>query len=400
MGLFKKIWKRNKPQPVASILNHSDFGLVYDGDGYVPLARNPDVILAVNKIADMVSNMTIHLMENTEKGDVRIRDGLSRKIDINPCEHMTRKTWIFKIVRDLLLYGDGNSVVHVEYDTVTDYIVNLRPFPMSEVTFKKSGKSYLVSYNGQDFEPDEVIHFAINPDPDNLFIGTGFRLVLQDIVRNLNLATQTKKGFMNGKNVPSLIVKVDSSDGELGTIEGRDKIARKYLETSQAGAPWIIPEALIDVQQVKPLSLNDIALNESVEIDKKTVAGLLGVPAFVLGVGEFNKVEYNNFVNTTIMSIAITITQTLTRDLLIANNRYFKFNPRSLYSYDITELSSVAKQMTDSAAMRRNEWRDWVGLTPDPEMDDIIVLENYLPQGELGNQSKLIKEGGKTDEET
>lgn len=56
--------------------------------------------------------------------------------------------------------------------------------------------------------------------------------------------------------------------------------------------------------------------------------------------------------------------------------------------------------MTNSAAMRRNEWRDWVGMTPDPEMDDIIVLENYLPQGELGNQNKLNKEGGNTDAET
>ncbi|MGT2761231.1 phage portal protein [Streptococcus iniae] len=400
MGFLDKLLRRNKQQSVVNMLSHSNFGVIFDGDNYIPLARNPDVIMAVNKVADMVSNMTIHLMENTDKGAIRVKDGLARKIDVNPCEHMTRKTWIFKIVRDLLLYGDGNSVLHVEYDPVTDYILNLRPFPMGEVSFKTNDKTYLISYKGIDYEPDEVVHFAINPDPDTPFIGTGFRLALQDIVRNLNMATQTKKGFMSGKNVPSLIVKVDSSDAELATMEGRDKIAKKYLETSQAGAPWIVPDALIDVQQVKPLSLNDIALNESVEIDKKTVAGLLGVPAFVLGVGNFNKVEYNNFVNTTIMSIAITITQTLTRDLLVSSNRYFKFNPRSLYSYDITELSSVAKQMTDSAAMRRNEWRDWVRMTPDPEMDEIIVLENYLPQGELGNQSKLIKEGGKTDEET
>ena len=223
---------------------------------------------------------------------------------------------------------------------------------------------------------------------------------MKDIVRNLNMATQTKKGFMNGKNIPSLIIKVDSSSEELGTVEGREKIAKKYLTTSQSGEPWIVPEALLEVEQVKPLSLNDIALNESVEIDKKTVAGMLGVPAFVLGVGDFNKEEYNNFVNTTIMSIATTITQTLTRDLLTSTTRYFKFNPRSLYSYDITELSTVAQQMTNSAAMRRNEWRDWVGMTPDPEMDEIIVLENYLPQGELGNQNKLNKEGGNANEET
>ena len=400
MGILDRILKRGKSRSGTNVITHSDFGLYIDGDSYVPLARNPDVIAAVNKIADMVSNMTIHLMENTDKGDIRIKDGLARKIDVNPCDNMTRKTWIFKIVRDLLLFGDGNSVLHVEYDPVNDYILNLRPFPMSEVSFKSDELSYVMNYRGVDYNPNEIVHFVINPDPDNPFVGTGYRLALRDIVRNLNLATQTKKGFMNGKNVPSLIVKVDSSSGELGTQEGRDQVAKKYLSTSQAGEPWIIPDALLEVEQVKPLSLKDIAINESVEIDKKTVAGLLGVPAFILGVGKFDKVEYNNFVNTTVMSIATTITQTLTRDLLISSNRYFKFNPRSLYSYDITELSTVARQMTSNAAMRRNEWRDWVGMTPDPEMDEIIVLENYLPQGELGNQSKLNKEGGNTDAET
>ena len=400
MGIFDKLFKRGKSQTMFTSFGNSDLGIMYDGDGYIPLARNPDVIMAVNKIADMVSNMTIQLMENTESGDVRIKDGLARKIDINPCDHMTRKSWIFKIVRDLLLFGDGNSVLHVEYDPLTDYISNLRPFPMSEVSFRSNDLTYMIHFRDTDFNPDEVVHFAINPDPDRPYIGTGYRLALKDIVRNLNMATQTKKGFMNGKNVPSLIVKVDSSSEELGTVEGREKIAKKYLTTSQSGEPWIVPDALMEVEQVKPLSLNDIALNESVEIDKKTVAGMLGVPAFVLGVGEFNKEEYNNFVNTTIMSIATTITQTLTRDLLTSTTRYFKFNPRSLYSYDITELSTVAQQMTNSAAMRRNEWRDWVGMTPDPEMDEIIVLENYLPQGELGNQNKLNKEGGNASEET
>lgn len=312
MGIFDKIWKRNKPSKPINMLSHSDLGLSNLMDSYVPLARNPDVVTAVNKIADLVSNMTIHLMENTDKGDIRIRDGLARKIDINPCEHMTRKSWIFKIVRDLLLYGDGNSVLYVEYDLVTDYISNLRPFPMREVSFRTDKDSYVISFRGEEFSPDEVVHFVINPDPDIPYIGTGFRVTLTDVVQSLNMATKTKKSFMNGKNIPSLIVKVDSSSSELDSEQGRERIAEKYLSTSRVGAPWIVPEALLDIQQVKPLSLTDIALNESVELDKRTVAGLLGVPAFILGVGEFNKTEYNNFVNTTVMSIATTITQTLT----------------------------------------------------------------------------------------
>ncbi|HEW2306644.1 TPA: phage portal protein [Streptococcus pneumoniae] len=399
MGIFDKIWKRNKSSKPINMLSHSDLGLSNLLDSYVPLARNPDVVTAVNKIADLVSNMTIHLMENTDKGDIRIRDGLARKIDINPCEHMTRKSWIFKIVRDLLLYGDGNSVLHVEYDPVTDYISNLRPFPMREVSFQTDKDSYVISFRGEEFSPDEVVHFVINPDPDIPYIGTGFRVTLTDVVQSLNMATKTKKSFMNGRNIPSLIVKVDSSSVELESEEGRDRIAEKYLKTSKIGAPWFIPEELLDVQQVKPLSLTDIALNESVELDKRTVAGLLGVPAFILGVGEFNKIEYNNFVNTTVMSIATTITQTLTRDLLLSSNRYFKLNPRSLFSYNITELSAVAQQMTNSTAMRRNEWRDWLGMAPDSEMEELIVLENYIPQEKLGDQNKL-KGGEEENAET
>ncbi|WP_079114354.1 phage portal protein, partial [Streptococcus pneumoniae] len=302
---------------------------------------------------------------------------------------MTRKSWIFKIVRDLLLYGDGNSVLHVEYEPVTDYISNLRPFPMREVSFQTDKDSYVISFRGEEYSPDDVVHFVINPDPDIPYIGTGFRVTLTDVVQSLNMATKTKKSFMNGKNIPSLIVKVDSSSAELDSEQGRERIAEKYLSTSRVGAPWIVPEALLDIQQVKPLSLTDIALNESVELDKRTVAGLLGVPAFILGVGEFNKTEYNNFVNTTVMSIATTITQTLTRDLLLSSNRYFKLNPRSLFSYNITELSAVAQQMANSAAMRRNEWRDWLGMAPDPEMEELIVLENFLPQEKLGDQNKL-----------
>lgn len=389
MGIFEKFWKRNKPSKPINMLSHSDLGLSNLMDSYVPLARNPDVVTAVNKIADLVSNMTIHLMENTDKGDIRIKDGLARKIDINPCKHMTRKSWIFKIVRDLLLYGDGNSVLHVEYEPVTDYISNLRSFPMREVSFQTDKDSYVISFRGEKYSPDEVVHFVINPDPDILYIGTGFRVTLTDVVQSLNMATKTKKSFMNGKNIPSLIVKVDSSSAELDSEQGRERIAEKYLSTSRVGAPWIVPEALLDIQQVKPLSLTDIALNESVELDKRTVAGLLGVPAFILGVGEFNKTEYNNFVNTTVMSIATTITQTLTRDLLLSSNRYFKLNPRSLFSYNITELSAVAQQMANSAAMRRNEWRDWLGMAPDSEMEELIVLENFLPQEKLGDQNKL-----------
>ena len=73
------------------------------GEGYIPLSQTPEIVAAVNKIANLVGSMTIHLMTNTSKGDQRIKNELSRKIDINPNEFMTRNTFIRAVTRELLL---------------------------------------------------------------------------------------------------------------------------------------------------------------------------------------------------------------------------------------------------------------------------------------------------------
>lgn len=362
--------------------------------GYTRLADNPEVSTAVDTIARLVGAMTIHLMQNTEQGDIRVRDSLSEIVDIRPNHYQTRANFVRWIVRTLMLTGSGNAVVWPV--TNRGELRELIPIPSMLTAFvpKDLLGDYRIMIDGIEYPPDNLLHFVLNPGDLYVWRGEGYRVTLSDVANNLKQALATEKGFMSSKWKPSIIVKVDAMADEFSNKAGRRKLLDEYIEGSQAGEPWVIPAEQMSVEQVKPLTLSDLALADFVKLNKQTVASILGIPAFVLGVGEFKADAWNNFVSTTIMPIAENIQQELTRKLIDAPDRYFRFNSRSLMSYNLTELVTAGAQMVDHAAMRRNEWRDWLGLPPDPEMDEVIVLENYLPVGRLGDQKKLNDGGG------
>lgn len=359
--------------------------------GYTSLSQNPEIVAGVNKIAELVGNMTIHLMENTENGDIRIRNELARKIDIDPYSASTRSNFIQWIVKTMFL--NGNCVVLPKVRR--GILMDLRPVPNSMCSLIPEGTwDYFVEIEGRSYDPDEVLHFALNPGELYPWKGDGYKIALQDVVGNLKQAAATQKGFMESKWKPSLIIKVDADSEQFSSPAKRRKILEEYTGTTEAGEPWILPAEQFQVEQVKPLTLSDLALSDMVQLDKKTVASILGIPSFVLGVGEFKRDEWNNFINTKIMTIAQIIQQEMSKKLLIKPEWYFRFNPRSLYNYDLRDMAAIADDQYIRGVMTGNEVRDWIGLPPKDGLDELIILENYIPRGMIGDQKKLIQDGG------
>lgn len=377
---------------VAFLLSQESYDMLCP-EGYTRLDRVPAVVAACRRIAEAVGAMTIHLMENTDDGDVRIQNELSRKIDIDPCRTMTRAQYIEYIVMCMLLYGKGNAIVRVK--TRSGLIQNLQPIPPDRFSIlpDATGYDYKVLIDGVEYDPDEVMHFVYNPDRHYPFMGMGVTATLKDVADLLNQAAATEKGFMESKWKPSLIIKADAMIEQFSTKEGRSKLIDEYITTSRAGEPWVIPADQIDVKEVRPLSLSDIALNDNVQLDTKKVAALLGVPAFLLGVGEYSQKEWNNFIQNKVKAFATYLQQEMTRKLIINPRWYLRFNVMSLLDYDLNTITTVMTSLQDRGDVTGNEVRDRIGMGPKDGLDELKILENYIPADMSGNQSKLIQEG-------
>lgn len=387
---FKK--KREKQQIAFSM---SDFDEIVC-EGYTSLDHNPEIMAGCKKIAELIGSITIHLMANTEKGDQRIINELSRKIDIEPEMHMTRSTWVQAIVMNLLLYGSGNSIVVPH--TYGGRIVNLEPISAGRVSFISNGyRDYKVCIDGTERNPDSVLHFVYNPDKTYLWKGQGLTVSLKDVAGNLKQAAATEKGFMKSKWKPSIIVKVDALTEEFASPIGRKKLLESYVESSEIGEPWMIPAEQFQVEQVKPLSLADLAIKDTVELDKRTVAAILGVPPFLLGVGDYKPEAWNSFIQNTVKPIAISMQQEMTKKLILSEKMYLKFNVLSLMDWDIKTISTVFGGLSDKGIVTGNEVRDRLGMSHLEGLDELRILENYIPSDMIGLQKKLVQ-GGNEDE--
>ena len=366
-----------------------------DGDicapGYTRLSDCPEIQAGCLRIAELVGSMTIKIMENTKDGDVRIENELSRMIDITPCGTMTRLQWMTANVMNTLLYGDGNGIVLPR--TYGGILKSLEPISAARVSFMpKAGsyREYSVLIDGVPHSPEDVIHFAYNPDPLYPWKGRGLTVTLRDIAQNLRQAQRTENAFMSSEWKPSIIVKVDGLTPEFADPDGRNRLLESYIKPPYPGAPWMIPAEAFSVEQVKPLSLNDLAIKDTVELDKRTVAAVLGVPPYLLGVGAYNRDEWNMFVQTRVRGIAMMIQQELTRALIISPKWYIVLNYWSLLDYDLKAMSDILLAGADRGYINGDEWRDRLHMAP-AGLRDYVRLENYIPTDMAGAQKKLVQ---------
>ena len=83
--------------------------------------------------------------------------------------------------------------------------------------------------------------------------------------------------------------------------------------------------------------------------------------------------------------------QEMTRKLIISPDWYVRFNYWSLLDWDLNTVSNILLAGVDRGIADGNEWRDRVGMQPREGLDELRILENYIPADMAGNQKKLVQ---------
>lgn len=363
--------------------------------GYHRLDEAPEVAAAVWWISDMAASMTIQLMRNGPNGDTRVKDALARKVDIEPWSLSTRQNFMGWIFTTMLLRGDAFVLPRTAAGRLQDLI----PMPGARAQLRPDGEPYEVVWKGLAFRPDEVLHFPLRPDLREPWRGQGLQLQLQQVVDCIMQTSATKLAYMSSEYKPPLIVAVNT-DSDLADDDKREAFIESYLHRKDPSQPLVIPADLMTVTQAKPLSLTDLAIRDGIELNKRDVAALLGVPAYVVGVGTFNREEHNAFIRTKLMGYVEIVRQELTKKLLLEPDLYFRMNARSLFAYDLKELAGISRENYVRGLMTGNEARNWMGLPPLEGLDELVILENFIPKSAIGDQQKLQPKEEDTNGET
>ena len=69
----------------------------------------------------------------------------------------------------------------------------------------------------------------------------------------------------------------------------------------------------------------------------------------------------------------------------------------SLYDFDLKTIAEVYGTLSDRGFVTGNEVRDRIGMSPRDGLDELRILENYIPYDMSAFQKKLVQKKGEED---
>lgn len=373
MGFFDFL-KREKENRNKSPVPYTEAFNLYGGNG--ALESSLEMMGLIDFIGGLIGSLTIKVMEKKDEAEERITDGMSYLLDIAPCERMTRMEWMKKLVKEI--YLEGRCYVYPQEKD--GYLYKLKILEKS--TLKDGVLFYVEDGQIKQVDEEKCLKFA--------FYSFDVARLMKEKLQNIKTAMELKKYFLKTAFKPNLQMILDGAMTTTETTKIAQELAQSIEESRDNNRPYIVPRDSLELVEMEKLTYSNLGVESAVDNEKLAIANAIGVPPFLLGVGNYNAEEYNAFIKCYLLPKLKMIEQTLSL-IFYSPFRYVKFSTKSLYQFGLEEQTSLVNKGLSMGYITGNEAREFLGFerVNQEELDEFRILENYIPLDMAGEQKKL-----------
>lgn len=248
---------------------------------------------------------------------------------------------------------------------------------------------YIQRVNGQPaviFEPDEIIHWSEDSDPDQPMFGfPRINSILWEAKTDLS-AMMSNYTFFENDAKPATIFIMDGGVPEEDIQKIKDKMDSKYSGATNRNKTSIMS----GVKEIKNLGISqrDMEFIQQRKFSTAKICGAFGVPEFVLGyteaVNNNNGIELKrDFIMETIIPLEQLFAETLNSTLIVKMGyegiAAFKFNPQTIYEAGEVEKRAMELFKMGMITLRQSKQMMGQEITSEDEQQenfDAYVLHN------------------------
>ncbi len=317
MGIFDKLFKRNKTVTTNQMIEESSSFSAFTGDAY----SNDIFREAVDAIARNCGKLKgSHIIKyrdhDRENGDCR----LNRLLQVRPNPYMSAYDFIYKVVTRLYLYN--NSFVYINRDDRGN-VVGLYPITASHVDLLRdeSGRlfcGFLVKSGQEVILPyEDIIHLRRFFNNDEILGADN-----SAIYPGLELAQTQNEGLVNGiKSGASIrgILKFTQIMSPEKLKKEKDAFITDYLEIGNDGGV-VATDQKMDYQPIesKPVVLDA----DQTKAVRNKIFSYLGVTEEIVS-SSYTEDQFSAFYESTIEPIATALSQEMTAKIFTEREQSF-----------------------------------------------------------------------------
>lgn len=368
----------------------TQFKMLDSYDNYfVPIKNienDASVRCCVDTIARQCAKLQIHHIRRINNDEnITVNDNLNYLLEHRPNEYMSTYDFLYNIVSKL--YLENNVFIKIKTDELGN-IKGLYPLSYNQLELREYNNSLYIKFTfseGQQetIDYNELIHLRRHYNQHDILGASN------DVLKNtLGVYNSVKQGLESAvKNSTKLrgLIKLQNIVRPDDRQKLLDDFNQRFLSLEN-GAGTAILDSSADYEQLSGEQKTIDA--ESMQFVQNEIYSYFGVNKKIID-GTANSSEYNSFYESTILPLAIQLSDEFTSKIFTEREKQFQNEVQFIFDkneyYSLQDKINLVKNLQQAGILSVNECRNIIGLEPREGMDDIIQVS--LNNVQLQDQS-------------